>query len=456
MAVLSKIKTFIDREIWRIPGRSLTGIKGAAIRALRIFIVSCREFTSDKCSLWASALTFYTLLSIVPVFAMAFGIAKGFGLDIVLKEKLMENASSQPEILTRIIEFAENFLMNVKGGIIAGIGLALLFWTIIQVLSNIEASFNNIWGLKTQRSLGRKFADYLALMLVAPVFFILASSTMVFIVSQVELITHKVAILGAFGPVIFFGLKLLPLLIFMGLLTYLYIFMPNGKVEFRSALLGGVVAGAAYHLMQWVYIRFQIGASSAGAIYGTFAALPLFLTWVQVSWRIVLYGAELSFAHQNDSKFEFHRECLSVSYRFKKLLALRIAQACVARFTAGQPPLSDEELALELEAPVRLVRELLFQLCEAKLLVVIQSEIEKERRYQPARDVENMTIQFVLEELEKTGTDDIPVAESPEMAQLRNSLTAFEAALERLPQNLPLKEVTAPPAPNLLLDAKKS
>lgn len=442
MKILSEIKNFFDRGIWRIPARSLKGPKGFFIRGLRIFLVSFREFASDQCNLWASALTFYSLLSVVPVFAMAFGVAKGFGLDKVLKEKLMESAASQQEIFSRIVEFAENFLQNTKGGLIAGIGLALLFWTVIQVLSSIEESFNNIWGIKTNRKLGRKFADYLALMLVAPVFFIVASSAMVFIASEVQLITQKIAILGVFGPVIFVALKLLPLLIFMGLLTYLYIFMPNGKVQFRSALLGGIVAGGGYHLVQWAYIRFQIGASGAGAIYGTFAALPLFLTWLQLSWRIVLYGAELSFAHQNDSRFEFHRECLSASYRFKKLLTLRIAQACVARFAAGQPPLSDEDIAVELEAPVRLVRELLFQLREAKLLVLIQSENEKERCYQPALDVENMTIQFVIEQLEKAGTDDIPVAESPEMAQLRNSLAAFETALEKLPRNLALKDLS--------------
>ncbi len=439
--MISKITDFLKRGIWRIPGRELKGPKGVAIRAIRILLVSVREFNSDQCALRASALTFYSLLSIVPVFAMAFGIAKGFGLDKILREKLMENAGAQQEIIGKIVEFSENFLQNTKGGVIAGIGLALLFWTIIQVLSSIEESFNHIWGIKKQRTLTQKFTDYLSLMLIAPVFFVIASSTTVFIVSQLKMITEKIAILGVFGPVLFLALKLLPLVIFAGLLTYLYMFLPNGKIQLRSAFIGGLVAGVIYQFVQWAYIRFQIGASSAGAIYGTFAALPLFLTWLQLSWRIVLYGAELAFADQNDQKFEFHQECLSASYRFRKLLSLRIMQACVARFTAGLAPLSDEQISMDLQAPIRLVRELLHQLAEAKLLNLVQTDNERERRYQPARDVENMTIQFVVQQLEKTGSEDIPMAETAELSKLRESLTVFEAALENLPNNFILKEI---------------
>ena len=335
--MIAKLLSFIRRDIWRIPVKKLKGPRGLALRVLRLFVLSHTEFNKDQCSLRASALTFYSLLSIVPVFAMAFGIAKGFGLENLLREKIMESMQGQQEIMTRVLEFSENFLQNTKGGLIAGIGLALLFWTIIQVLSNIEISFNAIWGIKETRSLGRKFADYLALMLVAPVFFIIASSATVFIASQIQMATEKVAILGVFGPVIFTGLKVLPYIIFSGLLTHLYIFLPNGKIQFSAALAGGLVAGVTYQAVQWVYIHFQIGASNAGAVYGTFAALPLFLVWLQTSWVIVLYGAEIAFACQNEARFEFEQDCVGASHEFKKLLALRVAQLCVSRFAGGNP-----------------------------------------------------------------------------------------------------------------------
>jgi membrane protein len=237
------------------------------------------------------------------------------------------------------------------------------------------------------------------------------------------------------------GLKVVPCLVFGGLLTYLYIAMPNGKVHFKSALLGGMVAGVLYLVVQWVYIRFQIGASRAGAIYGSFAALPLFLIWLQTSWRVVLYGAELAFSHQNEQTFEFEQDCLSASYETRKLLSLRIAQVCVARFAAGLPPLSGEEIAAQLEMPVRLTRDLLFHLTEANILAIAHGESERDRLYQPARDVGEMTVQFVIEQMEKAGTNAVPVAQTPELEKLRTTLTAFARALQKLPENKLLKNL---------------
>lgn len=439
--MVEKLLNFVRNDIWRFRGALLRGRRGFGLRALRIFILSLREFASDKCSLRASALTFYSLLSVVPVFAMAFGVAKGFGMDKILKEKVLENTQGQEEVVMRIIQFSENLLKNTQIGIIAGIGIGLLFLSVIKVLSNIESSFNDIWAIKKSRSMGQKFTDYLALMLIAPIFFVTASSVTVFVVSRVRMMVRDVPALDFLGPVLYIGLQIFPFAVFWGLLTYLYKFLPNGKIQFKSALLGGFVAGIVYQSVQWAYIYFQLGASKAGAVYGTFAALPLFLIWLQTSWLIVLYGAELAFAHQNETRFEFELECLNASEEFKKLMALRIAQVCVSRFAVGLKPLSSEELAEQLEMPRRLTNELLDRLAKANLLNVAQGEDERDRHYQPARDIGGMTLQFVIRELEKTGTKDIPVAETPELQNLRVSLDAFDEALQNLPENALLKDL---------------
>lgn len=439
--MVPKILNFVNRDLWRLRARTLKGLRGFLLRALRVLILSGREFNNDQCSLRASALTYYSLLSIVPVFAMAFGFAKGFGMDKILEEQLIKSAQGQEQIFSQIIGFSENLLLNTHGGLIAGIGVLFLFWTVIKVLSNIEQAFNHIWGIKKERSLGRKFSDYLSLMLIAPIIFLAGSSATIFIVSQITLITEKAAILGALAPLILTGLNLLPFVVFWGLLTYLYIFLPNGKIQFKSALLGGVVGGTIYQVVQWAYIHFQIGASSAGAVYGSFAALPLFLIWLQTSWLILLYGAELAFAHQNDDTFEFEADCLSASQRTKKLFSLRIAELCVARFTQGEPPFSAEEIADRLEMPIRLTRDLLQSLGQANLLSVMEGASERERRYQPSRDVGDMTIHFVLQQLDEAGTQDIPTLKSPELESLRESLAAFESAIEGLPENRLLKDL---------------
>jgi len=442
-AMIQKAMKFLNQDIWRIRAREAKGFRGKCVRMLRIFLLSFSQFSSDMCSLRAAALTFFSLLSIVPVLAMSFGIAKGFGLDKLLREKLLENMQGQQEVFNRIITFAETMLDNTKGGLVAGVGVALLLWSVIQVLGNIESSFNGIWGIKKSRSLGRKFTDYLSLMLIAPVLYIVATSATVFAASQVVAITQKLSFLGAVLPIIMLGIKIISFLLFGGLLTYLYIAMPNGKVHFKSALLGGIVAGVLYQIVQWIYIRFQIGASNAGAIYGSFAALPLFLIWLQTSWRIVLYGAELSFSHQNEQTFEFEQDCLSANYETKKLLSLSIAQICVGRFTAGLSPLSAEEIAAQLEMPVRLARDLIFGLTQANILITAQGESERDRRYQPARDIGDMTVQFVIEQMEKAGTSNIPVAKTPELEKLRGALLSFEKTLQKLPENKRLKDLTS-------------
>lgn len=440
--MIQKAIKFLKQDIWRIRAREAKGFRGKCIRMLRIFLISFRQFSSDKCSLRASALTFYSLLSIVPVLAMSFGIAKGFGMEKLLREKLVEGMQGQQEVLNRIITFAETMLENTRGGVVAGVGVALLLWSVIQVLGNIESSFNDIWGIKKQRSLGRKFTDYLSMMLIAPILFVVASSATVFAASQITTLTQKITLLGAVAPLITASLKIFPYFVFWGLLTYLYIAMPNGKIHFKSAFLGGIIAGTLYQVVQWIYIRFQIGVSHAGAIYGSFAALPLFLIWLQMSWRIVLYGSELAFSHQNEATFEFEHDCLNANYETKKLISLRIVQLCISRFTAGLPPLSAEEIAAQLEMPVRLARDLIFHLTEARILTVAEGENGRDRRYQPARDVGDMTVQFVIEQMEKAGTSDIPVAKTPELDQLHGSLVAFDHAIKKNSENKLLKNLT--------------
>ena len=257
---------------------------------------------------------------------------------------------------------------------IAGIGLIVLFWAVIKVLGQIEDSFNDIWGIKEQRTIGRMFSDYLSLMLICPVLIILSSSVTVFVTTQVNLIMEKFSILGVFSPLVFFCLKLLPYCLLWGLFTFCYIFMPNTKVRFSSGLLAGIIAGTIFQVVQWGYITFQIGVVKYNAIYGSFAVLPLFLVWLQLSWLIVLYGAELSFAHQNVDTYEFEPDALQASHRLKTLLSLQIAHHLIKNFTTGEKPLTARQISHELEIPIRFVNEILFELVKSNILSVTETD----------------------------------------------------------------------------------
>ena len=197
---IQRIIDFIRQDLWRFRLNELPRKKSFLIKQLRIVILSFRGFDEDKCNLRASALTFYSLMSIVPAAAMAFGVAKGFGLQKLLEKELFEKLKGQEEVITWVITFANSMLENTKGGLIAGIGIAVLFWLILKLLGNIENSFNDIWGIQHPRKLGRKLSDYLAVMFVCPILLVMSSSITIFITTQITHITQKIDLLGPLSP----------------------------------------------------------------------------------------------------------------------------------------------------------------------------------------------------------------------------------------------------------------
>ena len=439
--MVSRAVNFLKTDIWRIRLKNYSRTKSFFIRQLRIIILAVRGFGEDKCKFRASALTFYSLLSIVPVLAMIFGIAKGFGLEKRVETQLLDKMQGQEEVVTKVIDFSNSLLENASGGFIAGAGVVFLFWTIIKLLSNIEHSFNDIWGVKKPRRIGRKFSDYLSIILICPILLVMSGSITVFLSSQVQLVTEKIAILGSIGPLVLTPLKLLPYCTIWIMFTFIFIFMPNTKVRFKSALIAGIVAGTIFQIVQWAYVNFQIGAAKYGAIYGSFAALPLFLLWLQISWLVVLFGAEVSFAHQNVETYEFEPYCLSVSHSFKRLLSLLIAQLLVKRFCKGEQPSDAAQVSHILDIPIRLVRQILYELVESGVISEVRTEEDKDVAYQPGRDVEMLTVKYVIDALERRGSNAIPVVKSNELDKLSDCLDRFGSTIEKLPANVLLKNL---------------
>jgi membrane protein len=432
---------FFKTDIWRLKANQLSPPQFFALQQLRIFVLAVRRFIADKCDLRASALTFYSLLSIVPVVALAFAIAKGFSMEKILAEKLMASLEGQEEVAEKIISFAQSLLENTKGGPIAGVGIVVLFWTVVKVLGNIEASFNDIWQVKTARSFARKFADFLSVMTICPILLIAASSVTVLVVTQVTAIVERLSFLGYLAQLILLLLKLLPYGFVWLLFTFIYAFMPNTKVGFKSALWGGVLAGTIYQLVQFAYITFQIGVANYGAIYGSFAALPLFLAWLQLSWLIVLFGVELSFAHQNAGAYEFAPDVLKLSHSFRRLTALVMTALCVKKFRNAETAPTADDIARELTLPILLVRSLLAELTEARLLSEVCIDHRDQIAYQPACDVARLTVAAVMERLDQRGDDTLPIGESISLAKLRETLRRFSEMNRQSSVNLKLDEL---------------
>jgi membrane protein len=437
----SDLLQFLNVGIWRLRADQLTPRRSFWIRQLRVVLLAVRRFNTDRCELRASALTFYSLLSIVPVVAMAFAVAKGFGVEKILGDQLMAKLQGHEEVAEKIIGFAQSLLQNTKGGAIAGVGIVVLFWTVIKVLGNIESSFNDIWGVKTARTMGRKLADYLSVMMICPVLIILAGSVTVLLTTQVASMLERLSFLGYLADVLIRLLKLLPYAVLWLVFTFIYVFMPNTKVKLKSALWGGVLAGTIYQIVQLAYIKFQVGVSSYGAIYGSFAALPLFLAWLQLSWLIVLLGAEISFAHQNVAAYEFEQDCLGVSQSFKTTIGLLVSSFCVKHFLRAEKPSTPEDIARELQVPIRLIRSILAALTDARILSQVCSDSGEGVAYQPACDIDRLTVAEVRNRLDQQGTDTLPIAESGELAKLRETLKRFREMNEQSPANLKLQDL---------------
>ena len=440
-ALKSKIINFIKTDIWRIRVKNLPRKKSFFIRQLRILLLTVRGYVGDKCTLQASSLTFYSLLSIVPIVAMAFGIAKGFGFQKILEKQLLEKFPGQEEVMMQIVGFAQSLLENTKAGMVAGIGVVVLLWSVIKLLGNIERSLNDIWEIKKPRTIGRKFSDYLSIILVSPVLVILSSSVTVFITTQVTQITEKVALLGIVSPLIFFILKLLPYCLVWILFTFIYILMPNTKVNFSSGFIAGVIAGTIFQVAQGAYINFQVGVAKYNAIYGSLAALPLFLVWLQLSWLIVLFGAEISFAYQYVDTYEFEPDCRHISPIYNKILSLQIAHLVVMTFSKGEKPLTASKISHALEIPIRLVHQILDEFVESGIFSDTDIKEYKELAYQPARDINVISIKSIIDALDQIGVDNIPVRQTSKLKVLSEVLQTFSDAIDKLPSNRLLKDI---------------
>lgn len=441
LELASKIKQFIFEDIWSDKYENKAIYKLFLLKQLRIVMLAYKGFNEDKCLHKASALTYYSLLSIVPIFAMFFGIAKGFGYEKDLEVQLQVQFADKKDLIDQVIEFANSMLNNTKGGLIAGIGAVMLLWSVLKVLGNIELSFNEIWDLKKQRTPVRKLTDYLTIMLIAPILLVLSRSSIYYISEFVATKAETIEVFSKIGGLISFGMKLIPHSIMWFVFTFLYMIIPNTKVKFQPAFLAGVIAGILFQLLQWGYVEFQVGVARYNAIYGSFAALPLFLIWMHTSWIIVLLGGEICFAKQNVNKYEFEMNISNISESYRQKLSIYVLHYIVKMFAKGEKAPITRTIASELSIPSRLVHKICYDLSEAKLINEVRTEAENESAYQPAKDISGYTIRYVIQQLEDNGSNDYKVQETKELEKISNTLQAFYTITTNSKENLKLTDI---------------
>ncbi len=412
-------------------------------RALNVLIESIPTFGATEGQLRASALTYYSLFAIVPIFALVFGVAKGFGLDDWLKTELLNRMSEHTEVLSWLYNFADTTLRETKGGLVAGIGALILCWTVVKMIGNIESAFNRVWQVPKGRTIFRKFTDYLSFLVIAPLLLLAASSATVLVSSHLRRLAESHAALHEIGrPLIEFGVQSVPYVLAWALFSFIYIFLPNTRVKFGAALFGGIIAGSLYQLLQGGYIFVQMALSRYNVIYGSFSALPLFLIWMYLNWMIVLFGVTLSYLWQNfDYESKQARDC-ELSCAEKRLLALLLAAEIAHDLAEELPPPTARELGRRCRMSNSLVHELLERLTEHRVIAPVANEEYESVRYLPALPLERMTVAGVLKRYDEFDTAR-PDREtlSPLLVNLESSLRGLSDAMRDAPANRPLAEL---------------
>lgn len=402
---LKQLIQFFIRDIWYVTETELTRGKRVGLRFIKKVLISVRGFANNELMLKAASLTYYTLLAAVPIFALIVAIGRGFGFQDSVELFVVKLFSSQKELIPFFIQFVDNYLSQAKGGFFVGIGLAILLWSVMSMFRQVEHNFNDIWDVKKSRSIFRQFTIYISLILLVPILIAVSSGFTYYVTAYFS----NSAIADIFSPILQYGFKLLPYVFYWIFFTFIFIVIPNTNVGFKHALLAGIVTGTCFQIFQYMYVTGQINLTRYNAVYGSFAAIPLFLFWLQISWVIVLYGAELTFASQNLANYNFEKETKNISRRYKDYTTLIIMKIIIGRFERGEIATTAEELSIEHNIPIRLVHNILKILINIGLVSVVSSDKEYIKRYQPAMDINQISVGLLMDRVERYGSENFKI-----------------------------------------------
>ena len=399
---LKGLQSFLKDDIWRVTEDEVSKSRGIFYNAIKIATLSIREFSQGRIINKASALTYSTLLSSIPILAILFAIARGFGFSNLLETQFRSGLEGQSAAAETVLGLIDSYLIHAKSGIFIGIGLIMLFWTILSLTYNIERTFNYIWQVKKPRTLYRKMTDYFSILLLLPLLIVLSSGISIFMTTMLKNMEDFVLL----APLMKFMVRLIPFILTWGMFTGLYVFMPNTKVKIKYAIIPGIIAGTAFQAFQYLYIGSQIWVSRYNAIYGSFAAIPMFLLWTQISWSICLYGAELCYVAQNLKNYSFSKETAHISRRYHDFLCILIMSLICKRFETEEPPYTAVTLSDEHKIPIRLTKNILYELQDMHMIYETPVDDDDESfAYLPSVDINRMNVAMLLNRLDVAGSE---------------------------------------------------
>lgn len=399
---VASLETFFKHGLWCLDLTTLPPRKRWFYRALQILIFTNRQYTNKKCLLQASSLTLLTLFSIVPLFALAFGIANSFGLEDTLKEYINQSFGEHQQVLDYLLTFSQNLLQRTQGGIVAGVGLFVLLFTIMRLLYYIEQAFNEIWEIKRNRRPIRILTDYLSIMIIAPVLIVFSNDIFIIAIEYGVNFFSRTYITNAlpfnFNPSVLSSARYL---LFGLMLSLLYVIMPNTNIKTKYAIISGLITGVTYTIIEMNYISIQTSVSSYNQVYGSFAVFPLFLIWLQISWYIILYGAALTYGMDNTQKYRLKQTGTTLTQHQNIVLAISIMHFIVKNFDEKRGPTSVAAIVQHVKISKNTVRDILNTLTETKLLAVVANE-DEEQLFLPYINTVDISIERIFKAFNPT------------------------------------------------------
>ena len=386
---IARLWKFLTDDIWRITEDEVNKTTFSVYTVIKTIYLCVNRFTKDRLANKAAALTYSTLFALIPILAVVFAIARG----------LNETSSA-------ILNIVNTYLSQTKNGIFIGVGLIMLLWSVLNLINNMEITFNRIWQVQKARSVYRRITDYFSMLLLIPILLVLSGGLSIFMSTMLKNM-EDFTLLAPLGK---FLVRLIPYVLTWCMFTGLYIFMPNTKVKFKHALISGILAGTAYQAFQFLYISSQLWVSRYNAIYGSFAALPLLLLWLQISWTICLFGVQLTYAGQNINSFSFDKDTRNISRRYHDFVAVLMMSLIAKRFARGEKPYTAEEISEECQIPIRLTRRIFEELQDVKLVHEVATDEKSESlSYQPSMDINRLNVAVLLDRLDSHGSEDFKI-----------------------------------------------
>ena len=291
-----RLKRFIKDDIWKLELEELSKARARFIKYLKVMMITIKTFSSEKIGFQAVALSFFSTMSVIPFVAIVFAITGGFGLADKLKEFLYDYFNNSQQIIDTVLGFAQNIIDTAQSSAVGLVSALLFFWIVIWMMMNVEKVFNNVWRVQKSRNLFRRLSVIIAMLFVSP-FIVMVFFGGSFVYS------HALGYLGLNIESFNTFKTILSWTLFGTIATFtfsaMYKFIPNALVDYSNALRAAAYSGIAFTVMQYLYLETQVFVTRLNGIYGAFAAVPLFMIWINIGWFIILIGAELSYAFQH-------------------------------------------------------------------------------------------------------------------------------------------------------------